>query len=434
MPKISVIMPVHNTGILLSESIGALEKQSMKDFELICVDDASSDILTVQTLDLYRYKCPFMKVVHLKNNVGAAEARNVGLDMALGEYVIFLDSDDEFSEVLLETMYGCAVQNSVDICCCGYEEFYEDEQGRHSLGIYFPKEQGTVTQGWFTLEDLDETALTLWTPAPWKLFRRAFVQENGIRFQTLPSSNDVYFSCMAAILARRICYTKCGSPLVFYRQNVDGQISSNRNPGNLLKAVKWLMEDLINRGMDVNSIKRKIAVFLYDHAVYELKVSRDEEQSRKFYDDLKYFTTEHEDEMLLFNYQYKYFRDSFLKQEYDSGWFLLVGDYRMQLERHAGGLVEELNGYQKIVLWGMGKRGEAFQYFCRMKNIDLIGIADRSNRNVGGYTEYGFKIVDKNCALTMGDMIVASNREIYWSLIDEHKGMRCIDLSRYCPY
>ncbi len=434
MKKISVIMPVHNTGMLLSKAIRTLEKQSLKDFELICVDDASSDILTLQTLELYECKCPFMKAVYLKNNVGAAEARNIGLDMASGEYVIFLDSDDEFSEVLLETMYDCAVQNRSDMCCCGYEEFYEDKQGRHSLGIHFPKEQGTTTQGWFALEDLDETALILWTSAPWKLLRREFVQENGIRFQTLSSSNDVYFSCMAAIFARRICYTNCDSPLVFYRQNVDGQISANRNPGNLLKAVEWLMEDLVHRGINVNSIKIKIAVFLYDHAAYELRASRNGEQSRKFYDDLRRFAVEHKEEMLFSHSQFRYFQDNLLKQEFDSGWFLLIGDYRAQLERRAEDLIEELNRYQKIVLWGMGKRGEAFQYFCRMKMIELAGIADRSNRNVGGVTEYGFKIVDKNCALVIGDVIVASNREIYCSLLAAHKGIQCIDLSCYCPY
>lgn len=433
--KVSVIMPIHNTGALLRKSIGTLEKQSLKDFEMICVDDNSGDILTLQILDLYERECPFIKVMHLKNSAGAAEARNVGLDEASGEYVIFLDSDDEFGEALLETMYNRSVQNSADICCCGYEEFYEDEKGRHSLGIHFPKEQGRVTQGWFALEDLDERALTLWTSAPWKLFRRDFVQENKIRFQTLPSSNDVYFSCMTAILARRICYTKCDTPLIFYRQNVDGQISANRNPGDLLEAVKWLMEDLVQRGRDTDSIKKKIAVFLYEHAAYELKASRNGEQSRKFYYDLRYFAAEQEDGLLLSNPEYRYFRDNLLKQEYDSGWFLLIGDYRAQLERRSDQLVEELNRYGKIVLWGMGKRGEAFQYFCKKKNIDLAGIADRSNRNIGGITEYGFKIVDKKDALAMGDVIVASNREIYCSLLAGHREMKnIIDLSRYCPY
>lgn len=434
MPRISVIMPVHNTGMLLSRSIGTLVKQSLKDFELICVDDASSDILTLQTLNLYECKYPFIKVVYLKENVGAAKARNMGLDIAEGEYIIFLDSDDEFSEILLEVMYDRAVQTGADMCCCGYEEFYENRHGRHSLGMHFPKESGTITREWFALEDLDETALTLWNSAPWKLCKKAFIQENKIRFQTLPSSNDVYFSCMAAILAKRICYTKCDIPLIFYRRNVEGQISANRNPEDLLEAVKWLIEDLAYRGVNDNSIKKKVAVFLYEHAAYELKTGRNAEQSRKFYYDLRRFVAEWEGEMLLSGLASRHFRDNLLKQEYDSGWFLLIGDYKKQLEIQSDDLLEELAEYQKIVLWGMGKRGKAFQHFCKMKNIDLNGVADRSNRNVGGVTEYGFRIIDKNDVPAMGDVIVASNKEIYNFLLVRYGGVQCIDLSQYCPY
>lgn len=434
MPKISVVMPVHNRGALLNKSIGTLVNQSLKDFELICVDDASRDILALQTLNLYERQYSFIKVVYLKDNVGAAEARNVGLDMAAGEYIIFLDSDDEFSGSLLEVMYNRAIQTDADMCCCGYEEFYEDGQGRHSLGIHFPKESGTVTQGGFALGDLDETALTLWAPAPWKLCRRDFILKNRIRFQTLHSCNDVYFSCMAAILAQRICYTKCDSPLVFYRRDADGQISANRNPGDILEAVKWLMENLEYRGIDDNSIKKKIAVFLYEHAAYELRVSRSAKKSREFYYDLRHFVAEWGDGMSLSIPAGRYFRDNLLEQEYDSGWFLMMGNYGMQLERCSDDLMGELTKYQKIVLWGMGKRGKAFQHFCRMKNIDLVGIADRSNRNVGGVTEYGFRIIDKNVAPAMGDVIVASNREIYCSILTEHGEVQCMDLSQYCPY
>lgn len=433
MKKISVVMPVHNTGILLSKSIGTLEKQSLKDFELICIDDASEDIATLQILDLYERKLPFLRVVHSKKSLGAAEARNKGLDMAMGEYVIFLDSDDEFDESLLETLYDCAIQNRADICCCGYEEFYEDEQGRHSLGVHFPKEKGRVTQAWFRLEDLDETALTLWTAGPCKLFKRDFILENGIRFQTLRSCNDVYFSCMTAILARRICYTKCDRPLFFYRQNVKDQISSNRNPGNLLGAVEYLITDLKQRGLYHDNLD-KAAYFLCEHAVYELGKSRNEEQCRRFYYDLRSFITEHQDEMRLQNSTFLYFADNLLRQEYETGWFRLMGNFRAQLEIERDAVLEMLKGYKRIVLWGMGKRGKAFQDFCRMNGIKLAGTADRSNRDVGGITEYGFRIIDKKDALEIADMIVASNSEIYDLLQTEYPGARCIDLSRYCPY
>lgn len=433
MKKISVVMPVHNTGMLLNKSIGTIEKQSLKDFELICVDDASEDVITLQILNQYERKCPFFKAVYLESSVGAAEARNTGLDIASGEYVIFLDSDDEFDEFLLETMYDSTTQNRADICCCGYEEFYEDERGRHSLGIHFPKEYGSVTQEYFNIKDLDESALTLWTSAPWKLFRRTFIQENEIRFQTLTSSNDVYFSCMAAILAHRICYTKYDRPLIFYRQNVKSQISANRNPGNLLEAVNRILKALRQRGLYANYINM-VAAFLYEHAAYELKTSRNENQCQKFYYGLRRFVVEHENEVLLVSPRFIYFKDNILKQEYDSGWFLLVGDFQKQLEMQVDHLTGTLQGHQRIVLWGMGKRGEAFQHFCKMNDIELAGVADRSNRNTGDITKYGFRIIDTKDVLKIADLIVASNNEIYHSLLTEYRGVKCIDLSRYCPY
>ena len=433
MKKISIVMPVHNTGTLLHESIEALSKQSLNDFELICVDDASEDTVTLQVLDFYEQKLPFIKVVHSGKSLGAAEARNRGMDIAVGEYIIFLDSDDEFDEALLESMYDSITGNRADICCCGYEEFYEDEQGRHSLGMHFPKEMGSVTQAWFCLDDLDEAALTLWTSAPWKLFRRDFILANGIRFQTLPSSNDVYFSCMTAILAKRICYTKCDRPLIFYRQNVKNQISANRNPGNLLEAVEWLAVDLKRRGL-YGAYSNKIAYFLCEHAVYELGASRNEEQCRRFYYDLRDFMAECRDRTALQNPKLLYFVDNLFKQEYDTGWFRLMGDYRAQLEMERNTILESLQGYKRIVLWGRGKRGKAFQDFCRTHGIELAGIADRNNRDAGSTTEYGFKVTDKVQALENADVIVASNREIYDFLQAECGGTQCIDLSRYCPY
>lgn len=433
MKKISVVMPIHNTGILLSKSIGALERQSTGDFEIICVDDASKDTAVLEILDSYEGKLPFLRVLHSKKNLGAGEARNKGLDMAIGEYVIFLDSDDEFDESLLETMYDCAIRNRADICCCGYEEFYEDEQGRHSLGMHFPKEIESVTGASFCLEDLDETALTLWTPGPCKLFRRDFILKNGIRFQSLHSSNDVYFSCMAAILAQRICYTKCDKPLIFYRQNVENQISANRNPEDLLEAVEWLIEDLDRRGLYADYID-KVIYFLCEHAVYELGASRNEEQNRRFYDGLKSFIASHHDNICMQDSKFLYFKDNLFKQEYGTGWFRLMGNFRMQLEMERDEILEILKGYKRIILWGRGKRGEAFQYFCKMNGIKLAGIVDRTNRDVGKMTEYDFQIIDKGSVLETADLVVASNSEIYAFLRVESPGILCIDLSRYCPY
>ncbi len=90
MPKVSVIMPVYNRAQLIAESIESILMQTWQDWELIVVDDGSTDA----TLEIVqRFADPRIVVIHQENQ-GAAVARNTGLDQAQGEYVVFLDADD----------------------------------------------------------------------------------------------------------------------------------------------------------------------------------------------------------------------------------------------------------------------------------------------------------------------------------------------------
>ena len=129
--KISVVMPVYNSGKYLRESIDSLISQSFKDIELICVDDASDDLETREILKEYsNAELPFtFYFVALNKRSGAANARNVGFKKATGVYTIFLDADDVFDTVFLEKMYTEAVKEDADVCVCGYREFYCEEDG-----------------------------------------------------------------------------------------------------------------------------------------------------------------------------------------------------------------------------------------------------------------------------------------------------------------
>ena len=82
--KISIIAPVHNTGIYLEEALESIFVQSFQDFEVICVDDASSDRLTRAILQKYQSLHESMRVIWLRENVGAGEARNIGFAEAKG--------------------------------------------------------------------------------------------------------------------------------------------------------------------------------------------------------------------------------------------------------------------------------------------------------------------------------------------------------------
>lgn len=117
MSKVSIIVPVYNTEKYLPECLESILKQTLADFELIIVDDGSSDGSGALVKEFAR-KDNRIKTF-FRQNQGVAAARNFGLTHAEGEYVYFCDSDDTISPDFLETSYDCAVQNNSDLVVLG---------------------------------------------------------------------------------------------------------------------------------------------------------------------------------------------------------------------------------------------------------------------------------------------------------------------------
>ncbi|MDH4479056.1 MAG: glycosyltransferase family 2 protein [Rhodoferax sp.] len=114
-PILSVVVPVHNGALWLGETLSSILEQSFKDFEIILVDDASTDNL--QSV-INSYTDPRLTVIHLEKNVGVAEARNQGIRRSVGEYIAFCDSDD----ICLPMRFAAQIafmQQQTEIGVCG---------------------------------------------------------------------------------------------------------------------------------------------------------------------------------------------------------------------------------------------------------------------------------------------------------------------------
>lgn len=114
MPKISVIIPVFNTAVFLSECLESVLSQSLSDFEIIAVDDASTDDSS-RILAEYAAKDFRIKVIRLQENKGGLQARNVGIRAATGKYTMFLDSDDCLLPGILQAAYQTAEKENADL-------------------------------------------------------------------------------------------------------------------------------------------------------------------------------------------------------------------------------------------------------------------------------------------------------------------------------
>lgn len=125
-PEISIIIPVYNAEKYLDECMGAILNQTYKDYEIICVNDGSLD-KSLEVLNKYKERYPQIFRVHSQENQGQAVARNVGVDMAVGRYIAFIDADDRILQDYLEVLHTAAVENDSEMVICSYEKF--DNEG-----------------------------------------------------------------------------------------------------------------------------------------------------------------------------------------------------------------------------------------------------------------------------------------------------------------
>ena len=126
MPKISIVIPVYNVEKYLDKCVQSARHQTLQDIEIILVDDESPDGCP-QMCDEYAKQDGRIKVVHKKNG-GLGFARNSGLEVATGEYITFLDSDDFVDLNTYEHLYNIAKANSLDAIYYNFKRFTDENE------------------------------------------------------------------------------------------------------------------------------------------------------------------------------------------------------------------------------------------------------------------------------------------------------------------
>lgn len=212
--KVSVIIPVYNAERYLRQCLDSVCAQTLKEIEIICVDDGSKDSCG-DILEEYAAKDSRVHVLHQQNQY-AGVARNNGMKYANGAYLMFWDADDFFEPEALECMYKRSIEVDADVCLCGGNNYYtETNTCVHAdalLNLKYVPESDI-----FNYEMLGDDFFRFTTLAIWnKMVRREFLLENDIEFQALKNANDVYFTTVVLYLAKRI--TVVDKYLVNYRK------------------------------------------------------------------------------------------------------------------------------------------------------------------------------------------------------------------------
>lgn len=272
MPEISVIVPVYNVAPYLAACLDSILAQTFRDFELILIDDGSTDG-SRDIEEAYAAKDARVRLMKRRWNRGAARAYTFGLEVAQGKYVAFVDNDDIVTPQYLAVLHQAAEEREADVVQAGFQEFRQ--QPGDGRGYRWTKKAGLLQGG--LQQRVDCFVPVRMHIAPWsKLFRRAFLDAHHLTFCDVPVAPDVSFHFECLITARR--YVLLPDILYHYRlrsesiDHAEGLVRAERYAVATARMMEhvtaWLQQEPAFRG---ERLQRQIRNVLYTFCRNQLR-------------------------------------------------------------------------------------------------------------------------------------------------------------------
>ncbi len=247
MPKVSIIVPVYNTKDYLHRCVDSILAQTFTDFELLLIDDGSTDSSGI-ICDNYASRDCRVKVFH-KENGGVSSARNIGLKNAAGEWVCFVDSDDTVHQDYLNNLVSAINENVEMVISFSVSVFMNKTvEPTYRDAILTDKDFAKL----FNEYDLH------WRTSPWaKLYKRKIVENNNLLFNLeMPIGEDLVFLYEYIRLVE--CLSVSGNAYYYYSAEVQSSLTKKINPISVeygcmtavLSTIDALVDDKLIRNTD----------------------------------------------------------------------------------------------------------------------------------------------------------------------------------------
>lgn len=230
-PAVSLLIPIYNVERYLEECLVSAEAQTLRNIEIICINDGSTDE-SPEIIRRHMERDPRIKLVD-KANSGYGDSMNQGIEAAQGEYLAILESDDILDAEALEYMYTTAVRDRLDVLKCNFFFYWSQpsEQTAYRSDLYFSAVTTEMIAADVTNPRL-HPHIFFTKPSIWSaLYRRDFLNENNIRFLPTPGASyqDAGFTFKVYACAQRVRFS--GRAFLHYRQ--DNENSSVNNKGKV---------------------------------------------------------------------------------------------------------------------------------------------------------------------------------------------------------
>lgn len=319
MTKVSVIIPIFNVKKYLKECLNSLISQTLKDIEIICIDDCSTDN-SLKILQEYTKKDERIKVFEQKENKGQGFARNFGITLAQGEFITFCDPDDYVAKTMYENMYAQAKTLNSDIVMCDIKKFFEKNNKFKTIkycisykNVY--KFEPANLKPRTNVDKKEISKLILISPnySCNKIYKRDFILKNNIKFLNSKTYEDDIFGISALIFAENVSYID----EYFYTYRIR-ETSSLRSNNDILATFTQTL-DTIYEFFLANNLYEEFENHLKYFIIANLKniYNRGFEIDRTFIDNIKYLNSKEKSYLKKkfgFEFSFKQFLKNLIKQ------------------------------------------------------------------------------------------------------------------------
>lgn len=283
---ISIIMPVFNTGPILRTTIESILNQTYSDWELLLVDDGSTDG-SAAICDEYSEQDDRIRAFH-KENGGICNARNYGMNQVKGDYIAFCDHDDQYSPTLLEKCDEIIGQRKADVICYRSRYILDDGTSTESYSLSSEPVFETINDNYFFIDDKGYFS-NIWT----KLYRTDIIKKNNLKFDETYKYGGEDIAFNHAVIRCRPSY--CFMPDVLYDHYVRKSLSTSQkyHPENVVLPIRQMKDynDTIemNHFKPANNAILYLRKFIWLFHVYMESISREGKDSEFFCNRCKEF-------------------------------------------------------------------------------------------------------------------------------------------------
>lgn len=298
IPAVSVIIPMYNSARYIKSCVMSVLNQTLQDFEIICVDDFSTDDTIKIVADLAERDGRIKIVRHAKNSGGASEPRNTGIRLSRGKYIGFLDSDDMYTPTALAELVSVAEKWQADVVHTEQVLFPENQTidvTPETKFTTFSKERGGFCkEPMLETDNLAERVQMFYAGRffGWvhnKIYRRDYIMEKNLHFDKLLTSEDIVFYFKVVCTAPRL--VRVPNIVYIYRHNPD---SITRKMVSIEQSLHALTHLMIEGSKVLDEFMSGIEFFVKNPAFRQLPIDYIVQEhliwTQRFYD--KYTTAQ----------------------------------------------------------------------------------------------------------------------------------------------